>query len=92
LFVDGDFVGPDLGLDLVAVCVEDYLVWLLQGHVAGGATILNLSTHGRELSAGFYLVAGQATLRKGRGVALRLVDIVASATGHRGWTIAAAAH
>jgi hypothetical protein len=25
-FVNCDFVGADLGLDLVAVCVEDYLV------------------------------------------------------------------
>ena len=91
-FVDCDFVRSHLRLDLAAVGVEDDLIRLLQRHVTGGATIPYLSAQGRELPAILYLVAADATRRKGVRVALRLVDIVAGTARHRGGTIAAATH
>ena len=91
-FVDCDFVGAHLGLDLVAVGIEDDLIRLLQRHMASSTTIQYLSAQGRKLPAILHLVAADATRRKGVRVALRLVDIVAGTARHRGGTIAAATH
>jgi hypothetical protein len=80
-----------LGMDLMALGVEDYLIRRLQGHVAVYAMVNDAGLQDRELPAAFGLVASETAPRQNTRIALLLMRVVAGCTDYPCGSKAAAA-